>query len=71
MSNLICMSHPKYNGKDSPVLSCKTCCSIFIQLIKIENTAHMDEQEKKRRKVIKRRAENAKMAQGGLSPEMI
>jgi len=65
------MSHPKYNGKDSPVLSCKTCCGLFIQLIKQENESHLGKEEDKRRRVIKRRAENLKMAQAGLSPEMI
>lgn len=31
---LVCIKHPKYDGNTSPVLSCKTCCGIFIGVIK-------------------------------------
>jgi len=34
MGQVVCIRHPKYEGKESPVLSCKTCCSIFIAAIK-------------------------------------
>ena len=39
MSHFICIKHPKYNGKTSPVLSCSTCCSIYVQDIKESKTA--------------------------------
>jgi hypothetical protein len=35
---VICIRHPKYSGKESPVLSCKTCCGIFIAEIKARST---------------------------------
>lgn len=31
---VICISHPKYKGESPPVLSCKTCCGLFIAAIK-------------------------------------
>jgi hypothetical protein len=34
MENIICIRHPQYKGTDSPTLSCKTCCSIFLAEIK-------------------------------------
>ena len=30
MDNLICFRHPDYDGKTSPVLSCKTCSGKFL-----------------------------------------
>jgi asparagine synthetase A len=33
-SAVICFRHPRYDGKERPVLSCKTCCAIFISTIK-------------------------------------
>ena len=35
--NLICLKHPSYDGESSPVLACKTCCSIFIGVIRAKN----------------------------------
>lgn len=34
MDNLICLLHPKYDGKGNPALSCKVCCGRFIAAIK-------------------------------------
>lgn len=31
---LICFQHPSYKGTTGPVLSCKTCCSLFVQHLK-------------------------------------
>lgn len=39
MKNLYCFKHPEYRGEGSPILSCKTCCSIFISLIKEQNAS--------------------------------
>lgn len=33
-TRLICFRHPQYDGKDSPVLTCKTCCGIFVTAMK-------------------------------------
>jgi hypothetical protein len=81
MSKLICLHHPKYTGKDSPVLSCKTCCGIFIGQIKEENLkadsdpiAPVVDREQKRRDIIKRRAAasaEAGKGQMGFSPDLI
>ncbi len=38
MSKLVCFKHPRYVGHESPVLSCKACCSIFIAEIKLQNS---------------------------------
>ncbi len=32
--NLVCISHPRYRGVETPLLSCKTCCSIHVASIK-------------------------------------
>ncbi len=37
--NLICFRHPDYVGTSSPVLSCKTCCSLFLAELKARNAA--------------------------------
>ncbi len=71
MSKLICLSHPKYDGHDAPVLSCKTCCGIFIGQIKIDNENNQNMQEEQRRKVIQRRAAKSQMGQSGITPDMI
>ena len=34
MRQFICIKHPKYNGLESPVLSCSTCCSLYVHAIK-------------------------------------
>lgn len=34
MRDLICIKHPDYDGQASPVLSCKSCCKIYIAEIK-------------------------------------
>lgn len=35
--NLICIRHPHYDGNSSPVLTCKTCCSLYIAAVKEKN----------------------------------
>lgn len=39
MKNVYCFKHPEYRGEGTPVLSCKTCCGIFISLIKEQNAS--------------------------------
>jgi len=36
--NLICFKHRTYNGSSAPVLSCNTCCKIFVEEIKSHHT---------------------------------
>ena len=36
--NLICFKHRDYNGGSAPVLSCNTCCKIFVEEIKSHHT---------------------------------
>lgn len=35
--NLVCIRHPHYHGKGSPDLTCKTCCTLYIKLVKEKN----------------------------------
>jgi len=42
MANIVCIKHPRYKGKGTPVLSCKTCCSLFIALMQAKNQVHLD-----------------------------
>ncbi len=37
MANVVCIQHREYDGTTSPVLSCKTCCGIFIAQVKETN----------------------------------
>lgn len=34
MASLVCFSHPQYKGVEAPVLSCKSCCAIFVAAVK-------------------------------------
>jgi hypothetical protein len=36
MKNLVCLRHPEYNGKNAPNLSCRNCCSIYVEAVKDE-----------------------------------
>ena len=35
--NIVCIRHPHYTGSGSPVLTCKTCCSLYISVVKEKN----------------------------------
>ncbi len=39
MDNLVCLRHPRYDGQTPPELSCKICCSMYIQVIKRNQAA--------------------------------
>ncbi len=52
IARVICFSHPKYDGRDSPILTCKVCCSIFVHTMRsltpdFPNYALSDEIESK------------------------
>ncbi len=34
MTNLVCLKHPRYDGRSTPELSCKSCCKIFVGALK-------------------------------------
>lgn len=36
--SLICFKHRAYNGSTAPILSCNTCCKIFVEEIKAHHT---------------------------------
>ena len=36
MRNLVCISHPEFDGHSTPNLLCKACCSIYVSAIKSE-----------------------------------
>lgn len=38
--NLVCIRHPQYQGKGSPDLTCKTCCSLYISIVKTRNSTN-------------------------------
>ena len=62
MKNLRCFSHPKYQGEGSPVLTCKTCCGIFISLIKEQNATAQAPQNPRDWLAAKAREAQAKYA---------
>ena len=36
MQNVVCIRHSDYRGNSSPNLSCRTCCGIYVAVIKAE-----------------------------------
>lgn len=38
-SRIICFTHPHYTGHQSPTLTCKTCCGIFVTIMKAKIAA--------------------------------
>ena len=36
-AKIICIRHPKYDGKSKPVLSCNMCCNISVEVYKENN----------------------------------
>lgn len=57
MLNLACFRHRKYDGTQPPVLSCKTCCKMYIDTIREEQTKATDKiiEKKKDQAVEKKR----------------
>ena len=39
MAKVICFKHSYYDGKDCPELSCKVCCSLYINSIREKKKA--------------------------------
>ncbi len=37
MKKIVCFRHPQYNGISSPDLSCRTCCTHYIEKISLQN----------------------------------
>jgi hypothetical protein len=35
MSSLMCLRHPKIDAQSNPELTCKTCCTIFVNAIRM------------------------------------
>ena len=78
MAKIYCFRHPEYDGKDSPVLSCKTCCGIFVATLKSERDAASHVSENKKPDSIeqwfeekKRKIPEPKAAKSGFRPELI
>jgi hypothetical protein len=46
MARVLCFRHPQYTGQTSPDLSCRACCSIFIEAIKAERDRQSAEDAK-------------------------
>jgi hypothetical protein len=45
MSSLLCLRHPKVDAKNNPELSCKTCCTIFVNAIRLRRSSAEDQVE--------------------------
>lgn len=73
--NVICFRHPEYQGTTTPVLSCKTCCSLFIAAIKAKTPVKVDAdmwlKEKSREAVATREEGTAKRASYGFDPRSV
>ena len=37
MNKIVCLRHPTYDGVANPDLLCTSCCTIFVQKIKLAN----------------------------------
>ena len=59
MLNLACFRHREYDGTQPPVLSCKTCCKIYIDTIR-------EEQMKTADKILEKRKDLAAEKKRGL-----
>jgi len=46
--NLICFTHSDYTGSENPVLSCKTCCQIFLAALKVHQAKKQEVQKDQR-----------------------
>ena len=68
MKNLYCFKHPQYRGDGAPVLSCKTCCGIFIALVKEQNAQAQAPQNPKDWLAEKAREAQAKFATAHVTP---
>ena len=67
---VICFKHPEYLGTSSPVLSCKTCCGIFVTEIKARNASGQTQDTYRWIAEKKREAEDAIRAKaGGINPK--
>ncbi len=42
---IVCIRHKEYKGSESPTLSCKACCNIFIAAIKAKQPADFNPTE--------------------------
>jgi hypothetical protein len=44
MENLVCFSHPVYDGQEPPVLACKNCCKIFVSEVKRQSQSEIGQE---------------------------
>jgi hypothetical protein len=42
MANLTCIKHSKYDGLGAPDLSCKMCCKIYVDAIRLSQTVQIE-----------------------------
>jgi hypothetical protein len=63
---VICFRHPDYVGTSSPVLSCKTCCALFLAELKRQHAAKGSAQADASQ-WLDDKAREAREAQGGQS----
>ncbi len=42
MKNLVCIRHSTYDGQGAPDLSCKMCCKIYVDTIRLSQAVQID-----------------------------
>lgn len=67
--NLRCFKHPSYVGSSAPVLSCNTCCKIFVEEIKAHQARTTD--DFKPAEWLKQKSEEARKAIADQQPTPI
>lgn len=43
-TNVVCIKHPCYDGSIAPLLGCKTCCMIFLAVLKLKQKENPESQ---------------------------
>lgn len=68
MKNVVCLLHRNYNGSIAPDLSCKTCCSRYVAVIRSEVAQKQNQAEKSLSHQRRDEIRNAAVASQGRLP---
>jgi hypothetical protein len=52
ISNVTCLIHKHYDGSTLPPTSCKNCCKIYVDKLKVENLKNNNIFSRDRQKII-------------------
>lgn len=72
--NVICLKHSEYKGTTTPILSCKTCCGLFIAQVKAKTAVTVDPNQWLQDKSREHRTEEAPQrvnARFGFDPRFV